>query len=123
MAEVLPAIVSGLNDWDSFEEGYLRDPTIRDYGPGRNLARPGCEPLTKWWRYTRVALTTTDKEIWDTWQGTTVQIGGVPFTWTDPRPSGTNHTVRLGGEIVFRPTRHKKGYYNADLYLIEEANY
>jgi len=97
----LPNLASGIDDWNSFEEGYLEDPTIRDYGEGRNLARPGCKALTKWWRYTRRGLTTPDKLRWDDWQAGTVKIGGVPFTWVDPRPWGTSHTVRLGSAIQF----------------------
>jgi hypothetical protein len=119
--ESLPVITSGLNDWDTFEEDYLVDPTVRSgQAAGRYLARPGTEALLKVWRYTRRALTTADKETWDSWQATTVKIGGIPFSWTDPRPGGATWTVRLGSPIKFRPTLHKVGYYDASLHLIEE---
>jgi len=119
----LPALATGIDDWDSFEEGYLTDPTVRDYGSGRPLTRPGCEPLVKWWRYIRRGISTTDKMLWDNYQADVLRIGGVPFYWEDSRPWGGLHTVRLGSPIEFDPMTNKVGYYNASLYLIEEVSY
>lgn len=121
MAAPLPTITSGIDDWDSFEEDCF-DPTIRNTNAdGRPLARTGTQPILRWWRYMRRAINTADKATWQTWQEDTVRIGGEPWSWTDPRPSGAAYTVRLGAPIKFSPTRHKLGYYDALIYLVEEG--
>jgi len=122
MSETFPTLTSGINDWDSFEEDYLVDPTIRTpLQGGRQLSRTGVEPLVKVWRYMRRGINTADKVTLDSWQASTVGIGGTPFTWTDPRPSGSTWTVRLGSPIKFRPFPHRAGSYDALIHVIEES--
>lgn len=120
MMPTFPTLTTGIDDWMSFEEDYLVDPTMRTpLQGGRPLARAGVEPLVKVWRYTRRKISTADKITLDAFQ-VNMDIGGTPFTWTDPRPSGSAHTVRFGSPVRFRPFR-LVGWYDATIHLIEEA--
>jgi hypothetical protein len=82
-----------MTDWPSLSrapavEGYRRGPdtdtTVRDRGPGRPLSRPGCEPILDTIEFTLRKLSDADVTTLNTFQRDTVQIGGVPFNFTDP---------------------------------------
>ncbi|MBM4029517.1 MAG: hypothetical protein FJ280_29585 [Planctomycetes bacterium] len=87
---------------EGFSQFLVEDPTIRARTmDGRPLARPGPGPVLRGWRFSYRYLTGADRALLDTFQETTVFVGGATFSWTDPRPSGTAHTVRLARPLAF----------------------
>ncbi len=121
MSERFPHLLSGIDDWDSFEDDFLTDPTIRSESQdGVLLSRTGPGALLRVWHYRRRGLTRGDVQTLYDWQVNTVHIGGLPFLWQDPRPFGDEYTVRLGSPLKFTPLPGRVGYYDILLHLIED---
>ncbi len=98
-----------MTDWPTLTrapciEGYRRgpeeDPTIRDRGPGRNLSRAGCAPILDVIEFTLRKIPLADVSTLDTFQKTTVKIGGTPFNFTDTI-RGDALVVTLAKPMIF----------------------
>jgi len=104
---------------DGFEDIAVHDPTIRSRTmDGRPLTRPGPGSVRRGWRFVLRAMNSSDKAALDTFQDVTVQVGGEPFTWTDPRPGGTSHTVRMAQPLSW--SQEEDGSYRTPVELHEE---
>lgn len=109
--------------WEDFEEDILEDPTVRTMlADGRPLARSGPTPVLSVYRYVLRMLSAADKTSLQTFQNTTVQVGGETFTWTDPRTGGSSHTVRLREPMKFLQDR-APDTYRTIVSLVEEPDY
>jgi hypothetical protein len=98
------------------------DPTVRSKtSDGRPLARAGTGPILRTWRFTLRYLSLSDRTLLDTFQFTTVKIGGEPFNWTEPL-SGATHVVRLARPMIFTCDRNRLKW-RTEVTLDEEPGY
>ena len=90
---------------DSWEQGFVIDPTIRSSTEGGyDITRSRFTRDRMWFSYEFPFYTNADKETLETFEKTTVRFGTTSFTWTNPVNS-TNYTVRFAEPVVYKPNK------------------
>ncbi len=91
--------------FDSYEEGIVADPTLKDPKEGGyTTTRARFTRIPKTFSYSYPYYTLADKNTLQTFERTTVVIGTTSFTWTNPVDS-VDYTVRFAEPIEYRPNK------------------
>lgn len=90
---------------DSWEEGIVTDPTLKDEKEGGyQTTRARFTRLRKYFKYSFPFYTLADKNTLQTFEQTTVVMGTTSFTWTNPLDD-VSYTVRFGEPIEYIPNK------------------
>lgn len=90
--------------YDSWEIGYVNDPTIRsDQEAGYEVTRSRFTRDRRTWSYEYPYYTLADKTILEAFQ-VSMRFGANSFNWTNPI-GGNTFVVRFAEPIVFKPMK------------------
>ncbi len=92
---------------DSWEEGTVKDPTIKnDTEGGYTITRATFTRTRKFFKYEFPYYTLADKNTLKTFESDTVVFGSNSFNWTNPL-TNVVHVVRFAvdGGIVYKPNK------------------
>lgn len=91
--------------YDSWEEGVVADPTLKDSKEGGYVTtRAKFTRIPKTFKYSFPYYTLSDKSTLFTFERTTCFMGTVSFTWYNFM-DGNYYTVRFSDPVIYKPKK------------------